>query len=224
MLLLVGQEKGGVGKSTLAVNLAAMRALAGHDVLLVDTDMQQSATTWATTRTEGGVAPLITSVAKFKKIGYDLVMLRRKYESVIVDAGGRDSMELRQAMAVCDKMLAPMRPSQFDTWALTALSNLIQEVEERTGTRIPVYAALNAINTNPQITEADEMREALAEFSDCMTTLQQSIYDRIAYRRAARTGRSVVELEGREADPKAVAEMKAIYQEMFDEEWTPAAA
>ena len=50
MIVLVGGEKGGVGKTTLAVNLAAMRARAGHDVLLVDADKQASANLWASIR------------------------------------------------------------------------------------------------------------------------------------------------------------------------------
>jgi len=52
MIVLVGGEKGGVGKTTLAVNLAAMRARTGHDVLLVDADKQASANLWASIRNQ----------------------------------------------------------------------------------------------------------------------------------------------------------------------------
>ena len=62
MLYLVTNEKGGVGKTTLAVNLAVLSALAGRDTLLVDTDPQQSATAWSAVRNEDRQAPAITSV------------------------------------------------------------------------------------------------------------------------------------------------------------------
>ncbi len=56
MVILIGGEKGGTGKTTIATNLAALRALAGHDVLLVDTDSQGSASYWASSRDEAGIS------------------------------------------------------------------------------------------------------------------------------------------------------------------------
>jgi chromosome partitioning protein len=67
MLVLIGGEKGGTGKSTLAINLAAERALAGRDVLLVDTDLQGSASYWAQVRDEVGITPRVACVQKFGK-------------------------------------------------------------------------------------------------------------------------------------------------------------
>ena len=56
-IILIGGEKGGTGKTTLAVNIAAARARDGHDVLLVDTDPQGSASYWAAAREEAGIEP-----------------------------------------------------------------------------------------------------------------------------------------------------------------------
>lgn len=97
MLVLVANEKGGVGKTTIAVNLAAMCVLAGKETLLVDTDKQESASAWAGVRHENEVEPTVTCVAKTGKVGYDLAKLKEKFDVVIVDAGGRDSIEMRQA-------------------------------------------------------------------------------------------------------------------------------
>lgn len=123
MLVLVANEKGGVGKTTIAVNLAAMCVLAGKETLLIDTDKQESASSWASMRHENEIDPSITCVAKTGKVGYDLAKLKSKFDVVIVDAGGRDSIEMRQSLAVCDVALIPIRPAQFDVWSLSRMSH-----------------------------------------------------------------------------------------------------
>ena len=67
MILLIGGEKGGTGKTTVATNLAALRAAAGHDVLLVDTDRQGSAAAWCQLRAEHPQLPQVACVQLFGK-------------------------------------------------------------------------------------------------------------------------------------------------------------
>lgn len=224
MILLIGAEKGGTGKTTIAVNMAAMRAMHGKDVLLVDTDQQESATTWAMARSQGAVQPVITCVSLRGKVGFDLVKLKEKYDTVIVDAGGRDSVELRQAMAVCDKMIMPFRPSQFDTWSLDKMSQLLKDITERTGQSVKASAMLNAVSSNPSVKEAEEMRLVLAEYADEFPTLEASLSDRIAVRRAARDGICVTELKKEFYDTKAAVEIEKLYKEIFHEQITTNAA
>ena len=96
MIILIGGEKGGTGKTTLATNLSALRAAEQKDVLLVDTDQQSSASYWCGTRDENNIKPRIASVQYFGK-GFiaQIKDLSRRYDDVIIDAGGRDSTELR---------------------------------------------------------------------------------------------------------------------------------
>lgn len=218
MILLVGVEKGGTGKSTVAVNLAAMRAAAGKEVLLVDTDPQESATIWAASRSENAITPVVTCVSLRGKVGYDLDKLSNKFDTVIVDAGGRDSLELRQSMAVCDKMIMPFRPSQFDTWSLDKMTQLLKDIEDKIGEKVQAYALLNAISSNPSVKEADEMRLVLEEYGDHFPTLKSTLADRIAFRRAARDGMCVTELKKEFYDPKANAEIERFYKEVFDDQ------
>lgn len=220
MILLVGVEKGGTGKSTVAVNLAAMRASQGKEVLLVDTDAQESATIWASARSENGVEPIVTCVSLRGKVGFDLAKLSTKFDTVIVDAGGRDSVELRQSMAVCNKMVMPFRPSQFDTWSLDKMASLLKDIQERTGERVNAHALLNAVSSNPSVKEAEELRAVLAEYADIFPTMACSLSDRIAFRRAAREGLAVNELKKEHLDVKAVSELEKLYQEIFDDELT----
>lgn len=165
----------------------------------------------------------MTCVAKTGKVGYDLEQLSHKYDVVIVDSGGRDSIELRQSMAVCDSMLILSRPSQFDTWSLDKMAMLLKDVEEKVGSKIPAKVLLSAVSTNPSVKEADELRALLAtDYVEDFGVMLSQTSDRIAYRRAARNGLSVMELPRNNADQSAMDEVTRLYKEVFDEEWTPA--
>lgn len=218
MLILVGSEKGGTGKTTMAVNLAVMRRRAGHEVLLVDTDVQGSASDWADVRNEQGVDPALPCVKKNGRIGLDLVQLKKKFDTVIVDAGGQDSVELRQAMAVCDRMLIPMRPSQFDTWTMGKMVQLITEVEEKIEAKLDVVTVLNMVSANAQVKEAQEAIELLREYEDRLVVMPRGVCERVSFRRAARGGLGVSELTGSSWDQKAIQEIQTIYKELFRED------
>lgn len=221
MIVLVGSGKGGVGKTTIAVTIAAMSALAGKSVMLIDTDVQESASIWGSVRGDRGIQPQVITMIKKGKLGYDLLQLRDKFDVIVVDAGGRDSLELRQAIAVADKMLVPVRPSQFDTWAIGHMLTLFQEVQEKVDRLPETWFLLNAVSTNRQVKEADELRAALSEAG--VDTLETQLADRISYRRSVTEGRCVAELSGNAADKNALAEVRSLYKEIFGEEFTPAA-
>lgn len=220
MIVLVANEKGGVGKTTIAVNLAAMCRLAGKDVLLVDTDRQESASTWAAMRYENGVDPVITCVSKTGKVGFDLVSLGKKYDMVIVDAGGRDSLEMRQAIAVSGVCIIPVKPAQFDVWSLSRMAHLIRDVAERIERPINAFSFVNGASANPNVRETQEVKEALQEYADLFPVMQTVITERIAVRKASRDGLAVVELPASQADAKARAEMVSLYKEIFNVNWS----
>ncbi len=114
MILLLGGEKGGTGKSTISVNLAVWLAKEGGDVILVDTDRQRTSSHFVERRnSEGGLAT-VHCAEKYGNV-YDTVKdLSKRYEYVLVDAGGRDSEELRTAMVVADKLYVPLKaPSRI---------------------------------------------------------------------------------------------------------------
>lgn len=219
MLLLVANEKGGVGKTTIAVNIAAMCALAGKETLLVDTDAQQSTASWSAVRHENEITPRLACMTKTGKVGYDLAMMKDKFEVIVVDAGGRDSVEMRQAMAVCDKAIIPIKPSQFDVWSLTRMTQLIRDVKERTEQPVNAFGFVNAASSNPNVRETAEVKEVLKDYEEFFPTMDSVITERIAFRKAARDGLGVVELSRDLADPKANLEMMALYQEIFNEQW-----
>lgn len=219
MLVLIGGEKGGTGKTTLATNLAAMRAIAGHDVLLVDTDVQGSASYWATSREEAGAQPRVASIQKFGKgLSAELRDLATRYEDVIIDAGGRDAVELRAALVVAERVLVPLQASQFDVWTLDRMEDLVAQAQGiNEGLR--AFVVINRASANPAVAESQEAREFLGEFAH-LGLVETVIRDRIAYRKAAREGLAVLELPQR--DPKAAAEVQQLYAEVFGDEWIEA--
>ena len=115
--ILVGGEKGGTGKSTIATNLARTHVkLAGFDTHLVDCDKQLTSLKFATRRHGPGDCLQPLSVRMWPAINstYRLLTWPRKYDAVIIDCGGQDSVELRSAMiAPCVESDAHPRASRL---------------------------------------------------------------------------------------------------------------
>lgn len=211
-IILIGGEKGGTGKTTIATSLAAARAVSGRDVVLVDTDPQGSAAYWAATRDQDEQVMRVACVRLHgRAIGRQIQDIAERYEDVIVDAGGRDSVELRAAMTVARKLVAPIQASQFDTWTLDALSDLVEQAQS-INNELAACVCINRASPNPRVGEAAEARDLLDEYGN-LDLMATTLRDRIAYRRAARAGIGVTELT---EDPKAAAEIHALYEEIYD--------
>src|SRR5919202_3535214 len=131
MILTVGNIKGGVGKTTLALNVAIARANLGKDVLLVDGDEQHTALTFTELRTAQLGSPGYTSVSlQGAALRTQVRQLAPKYDDIIIDVGGRDTGSLRAALTVAPTLLIPVQPRSFDIWALDAMAALIAEARE----------------------------------------------------------------------------------------------
>ncbi|MBE0435233.1 MAG: AAA family ATPase [Methylomicrobium sp.] len=215
MIILIGGEKGGTGKTTMATNLAAMRALAGRDVLLIDTDPQGSANYWAQNRDEENVIPRVACIQKFGKgLPKEVQDLAHRYQDIVIDAGGRDSVELRSALVVAERAYIPIQPSQFDIWTLDQMDTLV-ETAKGFNPDLQATVVISRSSTNPSVHESDDTGKLLDDFAN-LDLARITIRDRIAYRKAAKDGLAVVELKPK--DPKAVEEMETLYKEVFGNE------
>jgi len=214
MIILIGGEKGGTGKTTVATNLACTRNEREKNLLLIDADKQGSSNAWSSVRNTNENLIKILSIQKF---GNDLASvikeLNLKYKDIIIDAGGRDSVELRSAMVVADKIIVPIQTSQFDVWTMSTMDSLIEQVRAFNPS-LKSFLLPNRVSTNPSVNELEEMREIASEFK-YLKVLNSHLYERIAYRKAARSGMSVVELN---TDKKAINEINNLYEEVFNEE------
>ena len=212
MLVLIGGEKGGVGKTTLALNLAAMRARAGKDVLLVDADRQASANLWAGIRREANVEPPVACVQKTgKTLGAEVRELAKRYSDIIVDAGGHDSVELRAALTVVRLAVFPLQASLFDAATLETLSQLTEQAQGF-NSELVAGVLLNRASSHPHVRESDDARELIKTYPN-MHLMESLVRDRIVYRKSVRDGLSIGEFKPK--DELAEAEMKALYQEVF---------
>lgn len=211
-ILLVGGEKGGSAKTTTAVNLAVMLARDGRDVLLVDTDPQQTAMSWQAIRNDAHIEPRITCV-QLAGIGLrdELDNLANRFQEIIIDAGGRDSIELRTAMTCAHIMVSPVQLSSFDLWTLQRLEHLAKQAEPY-NRNLRVLVMLSRAPTNQSQAEYDSAVELISDFSK-LTLLKTIARERVAYRRSAGSGMGVIEYEPR--DEKAIEELKSLYEEVY---------
>lgn len=215
MIVLIGGEKGGTGKTTISTNLAAMRALAGRDVLLIDTDPQGSANYWVQNRDDENVTPRVACVQKFGKgLPKEVQDLAKRYQDIIIDAGGRDSVELRSALVIAEQVYIPIQPSQFDIWTLNQMDELV-ETAKAFNPSLQAKVIISRSSTNPSVHESEDTGKLLTDFLN-LDLASVTIRDRIAYRKAAKDGLAVTELKPK--DPKAVEEMEALYAEVFGDE------
>lgn len=207
VIIAVGNEKGGTGKTTTATNLAAIAAGRGIDVVLVDGDTQGSSLSWSAMRKEYEVEPNVPVIAIHgKTMAKELQDLKKRYQLIIVDVGGRDSVELRGAMVVADHLISPTQASQFDLWAFSRLANTVNECSA-INPNLQVSVVLTRASTNPKISESQEARDFLGDLEGLHVS-EVVIRDRIAYRKAAIAGMSVTEYG---VDAKASAEMNDLF-------------
>jgi chromosome partitioning protein len=215
MIVAVLGEKGGTGKTTFATNLAGMRAAAGRDVLIIDADRQGSASFW--TEKRDGRNSGLPSVHCVQKFGTGLLQavkdMARRYDDIVIDAGGADSREVEAALRVSDLAIIPIQPAGLDIWTLGLIDDRIGEAKTF-NERLQAFVILNRTSWNPKDNDADEAREAIRSCTNLQLT-NVAVCDRVAVKRAAPAGLTVSEYKPN--DPKAAYEMTQLYGFVFGE-------
>jgi chromosome partitioning protein len=210
MIVLLGGEKGGTGKSTISVNLAVWLAQQGGDVILVDTDRQRTASHFVERRNSADSLPTIHCAEKYGNV-YDTVKdLSSRYEYVLVDAGGRDSEELRTAMVAADTLYVPLKASQPDLETSVHVNELVK-LARGMNPGLNANLVISMGPTNPVVHEAQEAQELLLELAEFELS-EVVIRERKVYRDAMAEGRGVVEMANEKASSEIEMLAKSIFQ------------
>ncbi len=209
MIIMCGSQKGGCGKSTIAVNICAELANQGRDVVLVDADRQATAANWANDRFENTTLSPVHCVQKYDNIRDTLLDLDNRYSFVVVDTAGRDSRELRTGMTAAHILIIPFRPSQPDLDTLPVIADIITQAKDL-NPGLQVYGLLTMAPTNPVIHEAADARDYVSDYPQ-IVLLTAIIRDRKVYRDAISEGKGIKEMD----NVKAKLEMSKLMQEIL---------
>ncbi|KFX11049.1 AAA family ATPase [Pectobacterium atrosepticum] len=199
MIILVGGNKGGSGKTTTSVNLAVGLALRGEDVCLVNADLQRSAAKWHAEREAEGILPAITLIEKYENLTQTLRALDEKYPFVIVDVAGRNSREFITSGVVAHQLIAPLQCSQPDLDTLVELQQQVEAMRDL-NPDLKVYCLQSMATTNP-VLRGNERKEFL-EYLDEFPTIQAMdtvVCFRKVYRDSISNGIGVLETDNNSA-------------------------
>lgn len=226
-IITIGTGKGGSGKTTVTTNIAAALATYGYEVIIIDADSQPHSSSWggrrADARSKANLHHDITTVVKFGKIGLDILDLSKKYDFVLIDVGGREGTELRQALAVSDLHILPMRPSDYDTWTISDLQDMIFNIERQADIRVDSRILINAAPSNPMMRDDLVFREEIIKTFDGVQIMNTTLRDRALYRRSVRPGKGVMDFAMSPAhqNDNAIQEIKDLFAEITGLEWRP---
>jgi chromosome partitioning protein len=206
MIIGVLNQKGGVGKTTLSVNIAAALAHSGARVLLIDADPQGSALDWSAAR-EG--APLFSVVGLPRaSIHKEIGEIGKGYDHIVIDGPPRVTDLARSAIMASDVVLIPVQPSPYDIWAADEVVKLIQEASIYKENLKSVFVVNRKI-TNTAI--GRDVGDALAAYQ--LPVLAATVTQRVIYAEAAAQGKAVFEID---AQGPATAEIAALVAELME--------
>ncbi len=197
MIISFLNQKGGVGKTTLSVNVAACLASQGRKVLLVDADKQGSATTWASLREETPFQ--VVSMAR-ENLAKDVLKLAEDFDATVIDGPPHAEGIARACIIASDFVALPIEPSGLSTWASDLTVRQIQEAQAFKDTIKCGFVVSRKIG-NTVI--GREIRSMAAESGIPLLTAE--IEQRVAYAESLTMGKTIFEWSPTGAAAKEIA-------------------
>jgi len=211
LTVAVLNQKGGVGKSTLATNLAAAAHLQNKKVLLVDLDSQGSSFDWYAARKEGSVLAGLTVVKADRALSFTRFReIAGSYDFVVLDGPPKLGDMTRSAAVAADLVIIPVQPGPFDLWSAGETQKLLADADSTRADldRGPVRRlfVVNRANANTNMS-----RSAIATLEGAGDVAKTVIHQRVVFAEAAATGESVLTVR---SSGIASDEIRRLYREV----------
>lgn len=217
MIIVLANQKGGVGKSCLSQNIAICLHRQGKKVILLDADSQKTSAMWVQDRRENESVDVDNDIhfgMVFGKCRGDIISYKENGYHVVVDCGGLDSDTMRQAILAADQVIVPFRAKNKD---LSVVENMFEIIDESklVNPELVANAVITQCPTLPnqaqRILDAKEYCKAFG-----LIPLNSITYNRNVYDDADESGLSVFEIEGQDdASKKAIVEIESIVEEIL---------
>ncbi len=206
MIISFLNQKGGVGKTTLAIHIADSLSRKDKKVLLIDADPQASALDWAE-NSENGNRFSVVGLPK-KTLRSELRTIETDYDFIVVDGPPRVHEIAMAAIAASDLIVIPVQPSPFDVWSLKDIVDLVNEVKT-INENLKTVLVINRKIVNTAI--GRDVVNALADYN--FPILKTAICQRVAYAESIGMGQTVLHTN---SDSKASEEIQALTNEILE--------
>jgi chromosome partitioning protein len=210
MLTVIGNLKGGTGKSTVAFNLAVWLAHEKHGVRVFDLDPQATLIDTAEIREEDGYQPVFEVSNDIDELERLVHSKGKKTPQLLADVSATNMLHMMKAISLADRVLIPVQPSQADIWSTQRfLKIVLSSIDQKKKPEIMGF--INRADTHIGVRETGEAEEALQMLPN-IEALDIRLYQRTAYRRSFSEGLAVFE-----QDPmgKAAREMKKLAKLLY---------
>lgn len=198
-------QKGGVGKSTLSINVAACLAMLGQRVLLIDADKQGTSSTWASLRDETGFQ--IVSMAR-ENMARDALKLGAEYDFTIIDGPPQAETISRSCIVASDLVVVPIEPGGASRWSSDLTVRQLKEAQDLKPTLKCGFVVSRKIGSTVL---GRDTRTMAADAG--IPVFDTEIEQRIAYAEALTMGKTIFEWSG---GGPAVMDIQNLTHELLD--------
>lgn len=199
-VITIAQQKGGAGKTTVAIHLAVAWSQRGRRVAIVDIDPQGSTTYWHKLREERfgeDYTGLTFSALSGWRVGSEIARLKRSHDIIIVDSPPHTETEAKTAIRNADFLVIPVQPSPADLWATKATLEIAKSEN------VPVRIVLNRVSSSTK------MAEIIGK--ELTNVAKTTLGNRVLYASSIMEGRSATEVN---PSSPAALEVKALAEEI----------
>lgn len=209
MLVAIGHQKGGVGKSTVCFNLAAiLQKIKNISLEVVDLDVQQTITLNNYTRNENGLKPFNVRTFNNLEDFKNYISTDNDSKIILVDTGGFDSSLNRAVALYADLVITPVSDSYVELQGLKTYEKVLQELSQAIGEPVVSHVLLN--NVDPRRKNFSELKEFINK-SENFETFETIINRRIDFRDSIAIGQSAIEFN---KNGKAASEIRSLTEEV----------